>query len=86
MNKIFNTSFDYLFDELNKIANNKGSINNDESLKQFKKEFDYLGEILKSFGDINIEKYLDIIKQITDSIVRKKEENNTENEAPNTNE
>ena len=33
MNKIFNTSFDYLFDELNKIANNKGSINNDESLK-----------------------------------------------------
>ena len=33
MNKIFNTSFDYLFDELNKIANNKGSINNDEGLK-----------------------------------------------------
>ena len=86
MNKIFNTSFDYLFDELNKIVNNKGSINNDESLKQFKKEFNYLGEILKSFGDINIEKYLDIIKQITDSVIPKKEENKNENEAPKTNE
>ena len=86
MNKIFNTSFDYLFDELNKIVNNKGSINNDESLKQFKKEFNYLGEILKSFGDINIEKYLDIIKQITDSVIPKKEENKKENERPKTNE
>ena len=86
MNKIFITSFDYLFDELNKRTNNKGIINNDESLKQFKKEFDYLGEILKSFGDINIEKYLDIIKQITDSVIPKKEENKNENEAPKTNE
>ena len=60
MNKIFITSFDYLFDELNKSTNNKGNINNDESLKQFKKDFNYLVEILKSFGDINIEKYLNI--------------------------
>ena len=86
MNKIFITSFDYLFDELNKRTNNKGIINNDESLKQFKKDFNYLVEILKSFGDINIEKYLDIIKQITDSVIPKKEENKNENEAPKTNE
>jgi hypothetical protein len=80
MNKIFNTSFDYLFDELNKSVSNKGTLNNDESLKQFKNDFNYLSEILKSFSDINVEKYLDIIKQIINSVGPKKEENIKEKE------
>ena len=75
MNKIFNTSFDYLFDELNKNINNKGILNNDESIKQFKKDFNYLGEILKTFNDINVDKYLNIIKQIIKSVEFQREEN-----------
>jgi hypothetical protein len=75
MNKIFNTSFDYLFDELNKSINNKGSLNNDESLKQFKKDFNYITEILKTFTDINVDKYLNIINQILKSMESKREEN-----------
>ena len=74
MNKIFNTSFDYLFEEINKSINNKGTINNEESLKQFKKDFNHLSEILKSFSDINIEKYLDIIKHLINFVEPKKEE------------
>jgi hypothetical protein len=73
MNKIFNTSFDYLFEEINKSINNKGTINNEESLKQFKKDFNHLSEILKSFSDINIEKYLDIIKHLINFVEPKKE-------------
>ena len=80
MNKIFNTSFDYLFEELNKSVSNKGTLNNDESLKQFKNDFNYLSEILKSFSDINVEKYLDKIKQIINSVCPKKEENIKEKE------
>jgi len=58
MKKIFNTSFDYLFGELSKSINDKGSLNNEEALKQFKKELEYIKEVIKSFSMINNEKYI----------------------------
>ncbi len=80
MDKIFNTSFDYLFDELNKCINNKGNLNNEEAINQFKKDFNNINDILKSFSIINVNKYLDIISKIIVSIEHKKEENKTESE------
>ena len=80
MNKIFNTSFDYLFDELNKCFSGKGNINNKDSINQFKKEFNYVIDILKSFNIINVDKYLNIINKILNSVEHKKEENKNESE------
>ena len=81
MNKIFNTSFDYLFEELNKSVDKKGKINNEEGKNQFKKELLYIIEVLKSFSLINVEKYLDIINKIINLIENKEEEKNkNENE------
>ena len=80
MNKIFITSFDYLFDELNKSMNNKGNLNKEEAINQFKKDLTHINEILKSFSIINVDKYLNIINKILNAIEHKKEENKNESE------
>ena len=80
INKIFNTSFDYLFDEINKCFNGKGNINNEDGINQFKKEFNYISDTLKSFNIINVDKYLNIINKILNAVERKKEENKNESE------
>ena len=80
IDKIFNTSFDYLFDELNKSINNKGNLNNEEGLNQFKKDFMNIYDILKSFTNVNIKKYIEIVNKIIVSVEHKKEENKTESE------
>ena len=80
INKIFNTSFDYLFDEINKCFNGKGNINNEDGINQFKKEFNYISDTLKSFNIINVDKYLNIINKILNVVEHKKEENKNESE------
>ena len=80
INKIFNTSFDYLFDEINKCFNGKGNINNEDGINQFKKEFNYINDALKSFNIINVDKYLNIINKILNTVEHKKEENKNESE------
>ena len=80
INKIFNTSFDYLFDEINKCFNSKGNINNEDGINQFKKEFNYISDTLKSFNIINVDKYLNIINKILNTVEHKKEENKNESE------
>ena len=80
INKIFNTSFDYLFDEINKCFNGKGNINNEDGINQFKKEFNYISDTLKSFNIINVDKYLNIINKILNTVEHKKEENKNESE------
>ena len=80
MKKIFNTSFDYLFGELSKSINDKGSLNNEEALKQFKKELEYIKEVIKSFSMINNEKYISIINKLLIGIEPKKEENKNKEE------
>ena len=85
INKIFNTSFDYFFDELNKSIKNKGKINNEEGKNQIKKEFLYIIDILKSFSLINVEKYLDIINNIINLIENKEEYKNKNEKIEETN-
>ena len=80
INKIFNTSFDYLFDEINKCFNGKGNINKEDGINQFKKEFNYIIDTLKSFNIINVDKYLNIINKILNTAEHKKEENKNESE------
>jgi hypothetical protein len=80
LNKIFGTSFDYLFDELNKSINSKGSISNENGVKQFKKDFENIKETLKSFEEVNIEKYLEIIEKIINPIEPQKEKDKNESE------
>ena len=80
INKIFNTSFDYLFDEINKCFNGKGNINKEDGINQFKKEFNYIIDTLKSFNIINVDKYLNIINKILNTVEHKKEENKNESE------
>ena len=80
IDKIFNISFDFLFTELNKSINNKGNINNEEALTQFKKEITHINDILKSFTLINVEKYLKIFDKALNPGEHKKEENKNESE------
>ena len=80
INRIFITSFDYLFDELNKCMNNKGNLNNEETINQFKKDLGHINDILKSFSIINVDKYLNIINKINNTGEHKKEENKNESE------
>ena len=80
LNKIFGTSFDYLFDELNKSINSKGSISNENGVKQFKKDFENIKETLKAFEEVNTEKYLEIIEKLINPTEPHKEKDKNENE------
>ena len=82
LNKIFENVFDNLFDEIKKIIKNKGKIKNEEGLKQYVKDFDYIKENLGNYHEINVEKYLNIIDKIKndiDGINEIKEKNSDEN-------
>jgi hypothetical protein len=75
LNTIFSTSFNYLFEEIAKSVNNQGCINNEESLKLFKKEFSLFKDILSSLNKIQVDKFIDKINQILNSAENKKEDN-----------
>ena len=80
IDKIFNTSFDFLFEELNKSISKKGNIKNEGGVAQFKKEFTHINDILKSFSLLNVEKYLKIVDKILNPGDHSKDENKNESE------
>ena len=80
IDKIFNTSFDFLFEELNKSIGKKGNIKNEGGVAQFKKEFTHINDILKSFSLLNVEKYLKIVDKILNPGDHSKDENKNESE------
>ena len=80
IDKIFNTSFDFLFEELNKSISKKGNIKNEGGVGQFKKEFTHINDILKSFSLLNVEKYLKIVDKILNPGDHSKDENKNESE------
>jgi hypothetical protein len=80
IDKIFNTSFDFLFEELNKSISKKGNIKNEGGVAQFKKEFTHINDIFKSFSLLNVEKYLKIVDKILNPGDHSKDENKNESE------
>ena len=81
LNKIFENTFDNLFNEINKSLNNKGKIKKEEQFIQYKKDFNYIKDNLQNYKEINVEKYINIINKILEDIYNEKNEiKNSNNE------
>ena len=74
LNKIFENTFDNLFNEINKSLNNKGKIKKEEQFIQCKKDFNYIKDNLQNYKEINVEKYINIINKILEDIYDEKNE------------
>ena len=83
--KIFENVFESLFDEIEKIIKNKGKLNKEEEIIQFKKDFDFIKKYFDNFKEINCDKYLKnidlIIKQVCD--MENKDSVNEDNKVEN---
>ena len=62
--KIFSQLFDNMFDHFKQSVINKGIIEKDEQLKQFRNEMNYLKKIFRLFSIIESAKYKEIIDDI----------------------
>ena len=62
--KIFSQLFDNMFDQFKQSVINKGIIEKDEQLKQFRNEMNYLKKIFRLFSIIESAKYKEIIDDI----------------------
>ena len=81
LNKIFENTFDNLFNEINKSLNNKGKIKKEEQFIQYKKDFNYIKDNLQNYKEINVEKYINIINKILEDVYDEKNEiKNSNNE------
>ena len=83
--KIFENVFESLLDEIEKIIKNKGKLNKEEEIIQFKKDFDFIKKYFDNFKEINCDKYLKnidlIIKQVCD--MENKDSVNEDNKVEN---
>ena len=62
--KIFSQLFDNMFEKFKQSVINKGIIEKDDQLKQFRNEMNYLKKIFKLFSMIDSTKYKEIIEDI----------------------
>ena len=62
--KIFSQSFDNMFNQFKQSVINKGIIEKDDQLKQFRNEMNYLKKIFKLFNSIDATKYKEIIDEL----------------------
>ena len=63
--KLFGDAFDDMFNKFKQCIINKGIIEKDEQLKQFRNEMNYLKKIFKLFSIIDCGKYKDIIDELS---------------------
>ena len=63
--KIFNQVFDNIFNQFKQSVINKGIIEKDDQLKQFRNEINYLKKIFKLFTIIDCAKYKEILDEIS---------------------
>jgi hypothetical protein len=62
---IFGNAFDDMFNQFKQCIINKGIIEKDDQLKQFRNEMNYLKKIFKLFSIIDCGKYKDIIDELS---------------------
>jgi len=62
--KIFSQSFDNMFNQFKQNVINKGIIEKDDQLKQFRNEMNYIKKVFKLFSIIDCAKYKDIIDEL----------------------
>ena len=62
--KIFSQSFDNMFNQFKQNVINKGIIEKDDQLKQFRNEMNYIKKVFKLFSIIDCAKYKDIIDKL----------------------
>ena len=65
INKIFTEAFNDMFNKFKKIVLEKGIIEKDDQLKQFRNELNYIKKVFKFFNIIDCSKYKDIIDELS---------------------
>ena len=65
INKIFTQTFTDMFDQFKKIVEEKGIIEDDTQLKQFRSELTYIKRVFKLFSIVDSTKYKEIIDEIS---------------------
>ena len=64
INKIFSQLFDNMFNQFKHLVLNKGIIEKDEHLKQFRNELNYIKKVFKFFSIVDCAKYKEIIEDL----------------------
>ena len=64
INKIFSQLFDNMFKQFKQIVLNKGIIEKDDQLKQFRNELNYIKKVFKFFSIVDCGKYKEIIDDL----------------------
>ena len=64
INKIFKEAFTNLFNKMNEIIDNKGIIEIDEQLKQFRNELNYIKKVMKLFPLVDCDEFKDLIDKL----------------------
>jgi len=62
--KIFSQSFDNMLNQFKQSVINKGIIEKDDQLKQFRGEMNYIKKVFKLFNNIDCAKYKDIVDEL----------------------
>ena len=62
--KIFKKVFEDMFNQFKQSVTNKGIIEKDDQLKQFRNEMNYLKKVFKLFSNIDSTKYKDIVDEL----------------------
>ena len=65
INKIFTDTFNNMLNDFKKIVLEKGIIEKDEQLKQFRSELNYIKKVFKFFSIVDCTKYKEIIDDIS---------------------
>ena len=64
INKIFSQLFDNMFNQFKQLVLNKGIIEKDDQLKQFRNELNYIKKVFKFFSIVDCGKYKEIIDDL----------------------
>ena len=64
INKIFKEAFSELFNKIEQIMDNKGIIEADDQLKQFRNDLNYIKKVFRHFPMINCDEYKDLIEKL----------------------
>ena len=65
INKIFSQNFNNIFNQFKQSVENKGIIEEDSQLKQFRNELIYIKKVFKFFSIVDCSKYKEIIDELT---------------------
>ena len=63
--KIYNEEFKILFEKMEKVIHNKPLIENENELKQFRKEMNYIKKVLEMFDLIDTKEYIEKIEGLS---------------------